>query len=254
MANERHSYVEFYPSDWTGGTAYMPPLVEWLYLQVCIYNWDKREPLPKAQAQLRFSRSPSWQEDLELLLESGKVVRTNNGGLFVARAIAAANKSFGLWERKSRGGRNRQEQKNAGDAPVNGSSPDSTPPSTPASNQNQNQNQTPPLEENPPTPQPGDLLFEVPLDAMRDFREMRVKIGAPMTARAEEMIVNKLKAIWEKDGHAPADVLNQSTERGWRGVFPLKEDSNGSQSRGNRNGADNRDGFQRAIDQRLGLD
>jgi hypothetical protein len=93
LANERHSYVELYPSDWMAGTAYMPPLAEWLYLQVCLYNWDKREPVPPAQAALRFSRSPSWAADLEMLIDAGKVIKTAGGGLFVERAMVAANKA-----------------------------------------------------------------------------------------------------------------------------------------------------------------
>lgn len=245
MATERHSYVEFYPSDWTAGTAYMPALVEWLYLQVCIYNWDKREPMPANQQAMRFSRSPSWRDDLQMLIESGKVIKTAGGGLFVERAMVAANKAYDLWERKSRGGRNRH-------ALGNGKDSSSTPASTPASNQNQNQNQSPQDVDSPPDPPAGDLLFSVPADAMKAFREHRVKIKAPMTQRAEELMVGKLEDIHRQHGHDPTAVIEQSIMNGWRGVFPLKGDEDG---RGNRNGSgagDKRSGLARELDRRMG--
>jgi len=101
MANQaRHSYVQFYPSDWLGGMAFMPPMAEWLYLQICLYNWDKRETMPMAQAKLRLSRSPDWEADLAMLLDAGKVHRTNGGGLFVERAMVEAERAYELWERK----------------------------------------------------------------------------------------------------------------------------------------------------------
>ena len=264
MANDRHSYVEFYPSDWTAGTAYMPPLVEWVYLQVCLYNWDKREPLPASQAPMRLSRSPSWQADLDMLIDAGKVIKTQGGGLFVERAMVAANKAYDLWERKSRGGRNRHNTGNAGENQDGGSTPASTPPSSPAktppeslaSNQNQNQNHSPPNGGVPPDPPGGDLLFSVPSDTLKAFRDHRTKIKAPMTPRAEELMIGKLEKIHAEHGHDPTAVVEQSIMQGWRGVFPLKDDDNG---RANRQGAGARgksssDGFNRAVDRGLGID
>lgn len=263
MANDRHSYIEFYPSDWTAGTSYMPPTVEWLYLQVCLYNWDKREPMPASQSAMRFSRSPSWEADLTMLIDAGKVVRTQGGGLFVERAMVSANKAYDLWERKSRGGRKRHAIENAEQFNEGGSTPDKTAGKSAgksgseslASNQNQNQNQTPLNGESPPDPPAGDLLFQVSADAMRDFRDHRVKIGAPMTNRAEAMIVTALEKIHRERGHDPTSVLNQSIMLGWRGVFPLKDEQNGKANRsGGGAGGKSQDGFDRAVNRRLGID
>lgn len=255
MANQRHSYVEFYPSDWMGGTGYMPASVEWLYLQVCLYNWDKGEPLPATEAGLRFSRSASWVVDLDTLLLAGKIVKTEAGGLFVARAITSANKARDLWERKSRGGRTRQAAENKGETPDGSNTPASTPPKTPASNQNQNQNQTLLDGESPPDPPAGDLLFSVPADALRDWRAHRTKIRHPMTLKAESLIVAKLEKISREHGHDPTAVINQSIINGWRGVFPLKGDEDDGRASGQgagtrRKGRD--DGFNRAVDRGLG--
>ena len=274
MANDRHSYVEFYPSDWTAGTAYMPVAVEWLYLQVCLYNWDKREPLPPAQAAMRFSRSSTWEADLAMLIEAGKVIKTHGGGLFVERAMVAANKAYDLWERKSRGGRSRQASGNAGENAGGGNSPDSTPASSPdstpasspdrttpgvlAGNQNQNQNQNhSPNGESPPDPPGGDLVFSVPADTLKAFREHRTKIKAPMTKRAEELMIGKLERIHAQHGHDPTAVVEQSIMEGWKGVFPLKDENYGRANRqgaGAHRGRDTRDGFTRAVDRGLGID
>lgn len=257
MANDRHSYVEFYPSDWVAGTAYMPVAAEWLYLQICLYNWDKREPVPRAQAALRFSRSPTWEADLATLIDAEKVVRTEGGGLFVERALVAANKAYDLWERKSRGGKNKQGNGNAGENPGGGKTLGKSPPKSPASNQNQNhnQNQTPPVGGDPPAPQgaggdgpAGDLIFSVPADAMKAWRAHRTKIKHPMTQRAEELIIGKLETIWMQHGHEPSAVIDQSIVNGWRGVFPLKDESNDrGRGQGRSRAPDRRDGFTRAI-------
>ncbi len=258
MATDRHSYVEFYPSDWMAGTAYMPVAAEWLYLQICLYNWDKREPVPKAQAALRFSRSPSWEGDLAMLIDAGKVIRTEGGGLFVERALVAANKAYDLWERKSRGGRARKGAGNAGQSGGDDKSLGKSDGKSHRSNQNQNQNQNQdsPNGESPPAPPPGDgddapagdLIFSVPADAMKAWREHRVKIKHPMSKRAEELTVKALEKIWAEHGHDPADVIDQSIFKGWRGVFPLKDDDDGNRRGAGRSRApDRRDGFTRAI-------
>ncbi len=60
-------------------------------------------------------------------------------------------------------------------------------------------------------------------EAWESWLEIRKKIRAPNTNRALELNLAKLKAH-------PIDVaikmLEQSTERGWRGVFPVKPDHN----------------------------
>lgn len=262
MANDRHSYVEFYASDWVGGTAFMPPLVEWAYLQICIYNWDKAEALPAPEVPIRLSRSPSWEADLAMLISAGKVIRTHSGGLFVERAMAAANKAYDLWTRKSRGGKNKQAPGNAGESEGDRKSVGKTPPKSPASNQNQNQSQnhSPPNGGVPPDPpggeaEPplGDLLFSVPADALRAFRDHRVKIKAPMTKRAEELLVAKLEKIYAEHGHDPTAVIEQSVFNAWRGVFPLKDQDDGGTDRGGGRAGQGRsgDGFTRAVDRGL---
>lgn len=240
MANDRHSYVEFYPSDWLAGVGFMPPLAEWLYLQVCLYNWDKAEALPAAEIPLRFARHTGWEADLAMLVSAGKITKTQGGGLFVSRALAQARKALDLWEKKSRGGKNgkRGKYQSLSDDENN------TPINTHQSNQNQNQNQ---IDEGEPSPMRvpapardaharegadpdeganGDLVFSVPAEAWREFRNHRDRLKAPMTQRAETLILKKLETFHAK-GHDPTEVLEQSMTRGWRDVFELKDERNG---------------------------
>ena len=216
MANQsRHSYVQFYPSDWIAGLAFMPPMAEWLYLQICLYNWDKREPLPHAQARLRLSRSPEWESDLDALIEAGKVVKTQSGGLFVERAMVEANRAFDLWERKSRGGKRSPNQGKAQESYK-------SPPMTLRSNENENEN------ENESIPngiqRQADLIDAIEPDIWKAFVEHRIKLKAPLTNRAEGMIKTELIKIHDEHGHDPNAVLKQTILRGWKAVFPLKDD------------------------------
>lgn len=56
----------------------------------------------------------------------------------------------------------------------------------------------------------------------KDFKDHRQKLRAPMTDRAQEMVIKKLG--WLKDhGHNPKHLLMTAMERGWKSVFPPKE-------------------------------
>lgn len=56
-----------------------------------------------------------------------------------------------------------------------------------------------------------------------DFKEMRKKLRRPMTLKAEELIVRKLDKL-RAAGDDPREVLEQSIERSWQGVFPVRVD------------------------------
>ena len=73
----------------------------------------------------------------------------------------------------------------------------------------------------------------VPKDSWEAFCEMRKKIRAPLTNRAAEQTVRELERLW-KIGHDPGDVLDQSVQRGWRGVFEIKTQSGDGNASRNR--------------------
>jgi uncharacterized protein YdaU (DUF1376 family) len=81
-------------------------------------------------------------------------------------------------------------------------------------------NQTEPIK---PTPRKSAAVIPewVPLESWNGFIEMRKKIRAPLTDRAVTETIRKLDQL-AKSGHDPGAVLDQSTQRGWRGIFEVK--------------------------------
>ena len=73
-------------------------------------------------------------------------------------------------------------------------------------------------------------------DVWKAFIEHRQKLRAPMTDKAKALMVNK---VFKLNGE-PNDILNQSIENGWKGVFEIKENNNGSIGQGQNTGFDNR--------------
>lgn len=63
------------------------------------------------------------------------------------------------------------------------------------------------------------LPASVPLSLWEEFRKMRVRIRHPMTPYAETLILVKLEKWRIEQGANPVDVLNESIERGWSGIF-----------------------------------
>ena len=66
-------------------------------------------------------------------------------------------------------------------------------------------------------------------DAIIEFVKFRKLIKKPMTNKALELIIAKLNKLGETDKERVA-IINQSIERGWAGVFSLKDEE--SQSKG----------------------
>ena len=71
----------------------------------------------------------------------------------------------------------------------------------------------------------------IPVESWNGFDEMRHKMGAKQwTERAKVLTVKTLERL-RALGQDPGDCLDQSVERGWRGVFEVKK--NGGNSNGN---------------------
>ena len=60
----------------------------------------------------------------------------------------------------------------------------------------------------------------IDVEAWDGFVEMRKQIKAPLTKRAANLTLRKLEDL-RRDGYDPTEVLDQSTQRCWRGVFPV---------------------------------
>ena len=59
--------------------------------------------------------------------------------------------------------------------------------------------------------------------AMENFSDMRKKIKKPLTEKARELTLSELEKLAPGDETAKVAILEQSIQRCWQGVFPLKE-------------------------------
>lgn len=59
-------------------------------------------------------------------------------------------------------------------------------------------------------------------DALHGFEEMRRKMHKPLTDRAKRLTLGKLEKMAPGNEEMQIAILDQSVERGWQGVFPLK--------------------------------
>ena len=69
-------------------------------------------------------------------------------------------------------------------------------------------------------PKAPELPEWVPGDAWKAWLEVRPKVKAPNTPRALTLAIRELEKL-RADGHDPRAVLEQSTVRGYRGLFPV---------------------------------
>jgi len=75
-------------------------------------------------------------------------------------------------------------------------------------------------------------VFEKTID---DFIEMRKKIKKPATERAIKTIRNKLRTMAPDDETMQIHILEQSIERCWQTVYPLKNDNDWQNKKQSRN-------------------
>jgi len=62
-----------------------------------------------------------------------------------------------------------------------------------------------------------------------DFKELRLKLRRPLTAKGETLVIHKLDTL-RAQGNDPKAVLLQTIENSWQGVFALKDRNTGAGS------------------------
>lgn len=229
----RPEYVSIYPSDWIGGCSHLPPMVEWLYFQISLHNMDKGEPVPENRLPLLMVRhGGDWQADLALLLDIGKVHKTNGGGYFVKRALIEYQRAENALSKKKRAGKRGAEKRWKSDnldSTANGTATENQCDTNSIREEKKREevrdtNVSPPY--SPPEHQ-GDFVFSVDPNLLAAFRQHRIEIEKPLTKVGEARLIKKLERIWDEHHHPPNLVLQQSIDEVWIGVFPLKEDRQG---------------------------
>lgn len=235
----RPPYVSFYASDWKGGTATLPALAEWCYLQLCLDIWDKGEPVKKSRLQMLFVRAGSeWESQVELLIDEGKVRRLRNGNLVVDRALAeyqkASKKRTSRIKAAKIGAEKRWENKENDAGRIENHADG-------IANQNQNQSQSqrdtivsPP--HSPPSDEDdqhqADFLFSIPDEVWEKFERYRKEIKKPLNGTTRSRSRKTLEKIWNEHGHEPGAVIEQTIDQVWVGLFPLKADRSGPKQSG----------------------
>ena len=96
-------------------------------------------------------------------------------------------------------------------------------------NQNQNQNQNHNHKPEPIKQEVASLPDWLPVDSWIGFCEMRRKSKSAFTERAKTLLIARLLEL-KDSGQDVSKVLDQSTENGWKSVYPLKV--NGSNGNG----------------------
>lgn len=61
-------------------------------------------------------------------------------------------------------------------------------------------------------------------EALSDYASMRTKIKKPLTSKALERAMIKLESLSHGDKDLKIQLLNQSTDNCWIGIFPLREE------------------------------
>src|ERR1035437_2250076 len=75
-------------------------------------------------------------------------------------------------------------------------------------------------------------------EAWAGFEEMLRKIRAPLTDRARNGIIKELQKLCPAGGNG-AEILDQSTQRGWRGIFAISTTRTNGGNHAKQAGADN---------------
>jgi len=88
----------------------------------------------------------------------------------------------------------------------------------------------------------------IPAEPWVGFIEMRKHAGKMPTPRGMGLLVAKLERL-RKAGHDPGQVLDQSTERNWLGLFEVKENGRTNEIRQTNGSGDRRSSLARAIDE-----
>lgn len=108
----RHSFVAVYPSDWMAGTARMPRIVKSVFYDICMYIWDKAEPVPECELELMLADLAEGGHGFNIvdaLVKSKKLIRLDDGSVYSERALDEAKRAFDLWQAKSQGGKNKRK-------------------------------------------------------------------------------------------------------------------------------------------------
>jgi len=92
---------------------------------------------------------------------------------------------------------------------------------------------------------------DIPEAEWEGYEEMRRRIGKPMTPKARDLAIKKLREFAES-GFPPGEVLNNSIFNSWQGLFAPKDLRNDPVQRNRGTAPQSRDGFLNALNEMSG--
>lgn len=210
-------YYQFNISDYKSHTEHLEPLEDLAYRRMLDWCYLHEKPLPKNINDIaRFIRMRSHCDDIKNVLR--EFFTSNENGEFIHKRVFLEIEKANEKSSKARESAKARWNKVSSDA--NALRTDSE--SNATQDTRHNTQDTIPKKKKA---SPFVLPVNIDSETWKAFIEHRQKLKAPMTDRAKILMINKLVKL---NGNAN-DILNQSIENGWKGVFEIKEDHNNGQ-------------------------
>jgi uncharacterized protein YdaU (DUF1376 family) len=212
--------VNYYPhhiGDYLRDTAHLSPLEDGIYRRMLDVYYASEKPLPlETQWVSRLVRATTEEERNAVDEILRQFFDKHPEGWRNKRAdheiMVAAKKAKVARQNGKLGGRPRTQRVISGLAkPKLAGNPTQS-----SQNQNQNQNQK-------KKTSAIALPSWVPEDAWKAWLEVRPKVKAPNTPRALALALRDLERLRDS-GNDPRAVLEAATVKGWRGLFPVKQE------------------------------
>lgn len=276
----RRPAFQFYPADWRKESGLRLCSIGarglWIEMMVLMHEGEpyghltmKGRPIDAAMLARLIGESPGTVKKFIKELEANEVFSRSEGGIIFSRRMVRDEEAR---ERRAEGGKEGGKHGIKGALHgAKGGRPKTL--ETPLDDKTEGGKKTPlggeqkpppsssssssPSEEpngsSPPIPHRDDDWVEfpewLPAEPWNAWLEMRRQKRAWPTPDAVKLAIGKLSDFRTK-GHDPGEVLNHSTLNNWTGIFEPKGNRNGT---GNHPPRDNRDGYARALDRRLGV-
>ena len=211
-------YMQLYVADYLADTTHLNAAQHGAYLLLLMNYWQRGRPLPDSNDRLAIVARMSndeWNANREVIAEFFQVEDGEwkhdrvERDLRKVKGISDAGRVAGLASARARKQKASNDRSKTVEREFNHTDTDTD------------------KKQKMPTPAAFLLPQWIDKDAWAGFEEMRKKIRAPLTDRARNGIIKELQTLCAP-GDSGADILDQSTQRGWRSVFPLKS-SNGTQ-------------------------
>jgi uncharacterized protein YdaU (DUF1376 family) len=217
------TWMPLYVSDYWGATAHLTALESGGYLHLLMQAWTRGGSLHDDDAVLaRLARCTpeEWSAiapAVRAMFAAKRGFLTHPRLTLELRAAEAKYRTRLKQTEKATIAAAAQRKQKQQDASVTDSVTTHTTTTTTTKDQKQGQKQGH-AEAAPPLPS------WVPQPAMATFIAYRKAARKPLTSAGLTLAIRKLDAL-RQQGHDPTAVLEQSVERGWSGLFPVKGDS-----------------------------